>query len=219
MTSDGSIVIEFFGEGKTDLGVGARPTPPTSGVVPILVHRLCDCPSQMLAKRRPFAFLQGKTLAQKVRFAKRQAYYNRSAGAVFVMDSEGDDRKRRDVQEEMAKGRDQEQPTFPLAIGVAQPCIEAWLLVDERAIRRSVRIAGPLALPVEPESLPAPCRSETANPKAVLAGWGVRSAAQKDAIAAAMNDMELLIQRCPNGFGSFAQKVQQHIGPLFSGRT
>lgn len=215
MTPDGPIVIEFFGEGKTDLGLGVKPTTPTSGVVPILVHRLCDCPSQMLAKRRPLAFLQGKNLAQKVRFAKRQAYYNRSAGAVFVMDSEGDDRKRLAVQEEMARGRGQEQPTFPLAIGVAQPCIEAWLLVDEQALRRSVPIAGPLTLPTEPELLPAPCRSETDNPKAVLARWGVRSAAQKDAVAAA-NDIGLLTQRCPHGFGGFAQEVDQHIRPLFS---
>jgi hypothetical protein len=218
VTPDESLVIEFFGEGKTDVGTGGQPTPPTTGVVPILVHRLCDRPPTMVAKRRPFAFLQGKNLAQKVRFARRQAYYNRSAGAVFVMDSEGDERRRRAVQDEMAKGREQDQLTLPMAIGVAQPCIEAWLLVDEQVIRRVAGIEGSLALPAEPELLPAPCRSKTANPKAVLAGWGIRAAAQKDAIAAALNDIELLETRCPAGFGTFAQDVRDQIKPLFSTR-
>ena len=170
----------------------------------------------MVAKRRSFAFLQGKSLAQKVRFAKRQAFYNRSAGAVFVMDSEGDDRRRRKVLDEMSRGRDQEQVSLPIAVGVAHPCIEAWLLVDQDAVRRVAGLQEPLELPADPELLPAPCESETGNPKAVLAAWGIRSAAQKDAIATATNDIKRLEERCPRGFGRFAQEVRQQIKPLFS---
>jgi hypothetical protein len=215
VSSDKTVVIEFFGEGKTDVGTGSQATPPTTGVVPILVHQLCGRPTTMLAKRRSFAFLQGKSLAQKVRFAKRQAFYNRSVGAVFVMDSEGDDRKRHKVLDELSRGREQEQVSLPLAVGVAQPCIEAWLLVDQEAIGR-VTGHQPPQLPENPESLPAPCQSETNNPKAILSGWGVRSSAQKDAIAKAINGTDRLEERCPRGFGSFAQEVRKQIKPLFS---
>ena len=58
MTRDAAIVIEVFGEGKTDLGSDLGPQPPDKGVLPILVHRLCGRPEQMLAKRRAYAFLQ-----------------------------------------------------------------------------------------------------------------------------------------------------------------
>ena len=65
-------VIDIVGEGKVDRGRGDdQPEPPTTGVVPILVHRLCDQPATMRVRRRPPLFLQGKGLWQKVRFAKR----------------------------------------------------------------------------------------------------------------------------------------------------
>jgi hypothetical protein len=216
VSSEHAVVIEFFGEGKTDVGTGTQATPPTTGVVPILVHQLCGRPTTMLTKRRSFAFLQGKNLAQKVRFAKRQAFYNGSAGAVFVMDSEGDDRKRQKVLDDLSRGREQEQVSLPLAVGVAQPCIEPWLLADQQAVRRVTGLQDPLELPAEPESLPAPCQGETGNPKAILAGWGVRSAAQKDAIARAIDSTKPLEERCPRGFGNFAQEVRQEIKALFS---
>ncbi len=84
-TPESARVIEIIGEGKTDIGKGHdRPEPPTRGVVPILVHRLCGEPGSMQVRRKPMTHLQGKGLWQKVAFAKRQAYYNRSAGVVFV---------------------------------------------------------------------------------------------------------------------------------------
>jgi hypothetical protein len=215
VTHDAALVIEIFGEGKTDVGTGTGEQPPTKGVLPILVHRLCDRPPQMVVKRRAYAFLQGKGLSQKVRFAKRQANYNRSAGAVFVMDSEGDERERQKKHKELTKGRDQELPDFPMAIGVAHPCIEAWLLADDRAIAWAIGPSAAVNLPAEPERLPAPQRDERNNPKAILAGLGARSTAEKDAIALAMNDMDLVCQRCRLGFAPFAHEVRQLIRPLF----
>ena len=83
------IVIEIVGEGKVDRGRGGEgPQPPTTGVLPILVHRLCDRPGSMRVRLRPLPFLQGKGLWQKVRFAKRQASNSGSAGLVFVLDTE-----------------------------------------------------------------------------------------------------------------------------------
>jgi len=216
VTPNAAVVIEVFGEGKTDIGNNdVGPQPPDQGVVPILVHRLCDRPAQMLVKRRAYAFLQGKGLSQKVWFAKRQACYNRSAGAVFVMDSEGDEKDRRMRHGELTSGRDRGLPGFPMAIGVAQPCIEAWLLTDPRAIGRAVGVTTVPSVPDEPEALPAPNRDRKLNPKAVLANLGVESAAEKDAVARAMNDLDLVSQRCPRGFAPFAEEVRQYIRPLF----
>jgi hypothetical protein len=83
-------VIDIVGEGRTDRGRGAdQPEVPTNGVLPVLVHRLCNRPVSMRVRRRPLPFLQGKGLWQKVRFAKRQAFNSGSAGLVFVLDTEG----------------------------------------------------------------------------------------------------------------------------------
>ena len=41
------LVIEIFGEGKTDVGKSdSEPVPATEGVVPVLTRRLCDAETQ-----------------------------------------------------------------------------------------------------------------------------------------------------------------------------
>lgn len=218
MSPDGSVVVEIYGEGKTDVGHSEKPEPPTKGVVPILVHTLCERPGHMLVKRHGMPFLQKQkgTLPQKVRFAKRQARLNRSDGGVFVVDSEGDLRSRvRDLN----KGRDMESVPFPFAIGVAHVCIESWLLADAVAIRRGLGLAAIPDVPNEPESLPAPRKDRKNNAKVVLARIagspkGDLTAERKWTIAAAMDDMPLARRRCPLSFDPFAAEVDRHIRPL-----
>ena len=220
MSLEPDVVIEVFGEGKTDLGSGDATSRPTAGVVPILLHRLCGRPDRMLVKRKATQFLQGKGLAQKVHFAKRQAVYNRSHAVVFVMDSEGGNQELKKRKAQLEEGRDRGFPEFAMAVGVAQPCIESWLLADAAAIRRGLDLPATPPVPDRPEDLPAPCQDAIRNPKAVLGslGGGGRplSAAQKDGIARAMNDLDLVRARCPLGFGPFANEVDEHIRPLFS---
>lgn len=211
-----SVVLEIVGEGKTDLGAIDAPKRPDKGVVPILVHKLCGKPPHMLVKRRGFASLQGKGLTQKVQFVKRQAFYSRSHGAVFVIDSEGDLTGRLD---EMIDGRDRELPDYPMAIGIAHPCIESWLLADAAAIRRGLDLAVTPQIPVDPERLPAPLKDRDHNPKTVLRNVSVAnqkelSGREKDCIAQAMNNMGLLRERCPKGFAPFADEVEKTIQPL-----
>jgi hypothetical protein len=210
-------VLEIVGEGKTDLGVVAPPSPPNEGVVPILVHTLCDRPQKMLVKRRPFASLQGKGLAKKVQFAKRQASCNRSDGAVFVIDSDGDLAGR---LSELVEGRDRELPFYPMAVGVAHPCVEAWLLADPAAIRRALELGTTPQIPDGPEQLPAPLRNRRHNPKTVhrdIAGAATKELGgkEKDSIATAMNDLSLVRKRCPQSFAPFADEVENRIQPLF----
>jgi Domain of unknown function (DUF4276) len=224
VTNRAKVVIEVIGEGRTDVGLPetsdkpTTPSPPNKGIVSIVVKSLCGKPDAMLVTQRHYASLQGKTRAQKVHFAKRQAIYSpcKPAGIVFVLDSEGDLKGR---TRELIEGRDRQYPDFPTAVGVAHPCIEAWLLADTAAVAEGLNLAQAPAVPENPEGLPAPCHDGKNNPKAVLravAGRGI-SANDKDRIAATM-DLTVLRERCPLGFAPFAEEVQQHIQPLFPKR-
>ena len=207
------IVFEVFGEGKTDIGKeSAMPRLPDQGVVPILVHRLCDKHAMMRVKTKRYAYLQGKGLWQKVRFAKRQARYNKDTrGAVFVLDTEGND----NIIRQLIKGRDHELPSFPLAVGAARPCTESWLLGDLSGLCRALGLGHSPELPDDPESLPAPRHNRKHNPKTVLAKLGVDSQIQKDTIAQRLN-LNAARERCPLSFEPFAAEIETLIRPLFA---
>lgn len=210
---ESQVVLEIFGEGKTDIGKASeKPSLPDQGVVPIFVHRLCGKPATMRVKTKHYAHLHHKkSLWQKVRFAKRQARYNRDTrGVVFVLDTEGKDT----LITEMAKGRDHELPDFPLAIGAAQPCIEAWLLVDSTTLQKTMALPHLPKLPEQPESLPAPARNRNHNPKSLLAVHGANSQPHKDALAQKL-DLSVVRSRCPVSFEPFATEVERLIRPLF----
>jgi len=220
VTPDGNVTLCIFGEGKTDIGGFDAPESPMRGVVPILVHTLCGKPRQMRVKHEPIAFLQGKGLWQKVRCAKRKAFYGKAHAAVFVVDSEGNPALCKTKLDRLWKGRDAALPDYPMAVGVAQPCVEAWLLTDGPAIRRALGLSETPAVPERPEELPAPREDSNRNPKAVLrdiAGCHHNEidAAEKDKIAKAMNDLAVVRNRCPLSFAPFADEIQQHIRPLF----
>jgi len=221
VSPDTDVVVEVFGEGKTDVGHDPRPQRPTKAVVPILLHKLCGMPDRMLVKRHGVPFLQqpgiGKGLWQKVRFARQQAFYSKSDAAVFVVDSEGDLKGRAG---ELAKGRGSGPSDLPMAVGVAHPCIESWLLADAAAIRRGLGLSKTPNVPENPEELPAPAQDRSHNPKTELrqasgANQQELSAKDKDKIATAINDLDLLRSRCPRGFAPFADEVEQYIVPLF----
>lgn len=210
-------VIEVVGEGRTDHGQGHdQPDAPTSGVIPVLVHLLCDRPDSMRVRSKPLPRLRGKGLWQKVRFAKQQAFYNQSAGLVFVIDTEGDHPGQ---LKELQRGRDFELPDYPAAVGVAHPCIEAWLLADASAIARALGLARRIDVPAEPESLPAPCKDRDQNPKALLARCAGQerplSSAQTTRIAQEIRDPDAIRTRCPQGFAPFADEVVARIRPIF----
>ena len=105
-----------------------------------------------------------------------------------------------------------------MAVGVAHPCVEAWLLVDSLAIARALGLSNSVVVPSNPENLPAPHANRAHNPKTVLARCAERSAiSSREAtlIALAITDFAALRNRCPVGFEPFAQEIEERIAPLF----
>ena len=236
MSRDEGVVIEIIGEGKTEGEPTKEPEVPSKGVLSILIHKLCGKPNEMRVHRRRFSHLQEekgkgpsrkvreKGLSRKVRLAQQRAITRRSSGVVFVLDSEGNAEVRAKKIKELDDGRRMKSDLIPTAIGVAQPCIESWLLCDGPAIRRAMDLSRSPELPDEPESLPAPQDNQQHNAKTVLTAAGGAanqkkelSAAEKDRIAKALNDLQLLRDGCPLSFVPFADEVEREIKPLFVG--
>ena len=217
MSPEDTVVVEIFGDGKTEVRLDTELQRPSKGVLSILVYKLCGKPQRMRVKSMPYPHLQRGSLSQKVRFARQQAAYNGSQAVVFVVDTEGN---LKDKRRELEKGRKQGPAKLPMAVGVAHPCIESWLLADCTAIRRALGLKRTPNVPETPEDLPAPCKDRDNNPKTELARIaGVSrkeaSAKEKDEIATAMNDLDLVRGRCPVSFKPFAKEVATHVEPLF----
>lgn len=207
------VVIEICGEGKTDVAkMDDAPVVADAGVVTILTRRLCENAPALRVKRTPLMFLQGgKPLWQKVWLFKRTAEINGSAGCVFVMDSEG---AANPVRTDLQRGRNHGSPGFPMAVGVAHPCIESWLLSDASAVRRGFNLSGPKpAVPTDPESLPAPQANRTHNPKTALAACHPNTRHPNLAEKSEMAEHLALAtaeQICPS-FAAFAVEVRERI--------
>jgi hypothetical protein len=105
-----------------------------------------------------------------------------------------------------------------MAVGVAHPCIEAWLLADAAAVAQALNLTTALALYSPPEDLPAPRKDRGNNPKSILGtlvGRSAISSHEATHIAMVIPDMALLRQSCPLSFEPFATEVEQRIAPLF----
>jgi len=204
--------VEFVGEGPTDIGKD-EPNGGISGIVPILVHKPCGNPASLRVVRRTYASLQQRGgIAKKARFAKTQAVYNQSDGVVFVVDTEGDSPRQK--RNELAEARDEKHPDLPMAIGVAHPCIEAWLLADAETIG-----CASAQVPNKPEELPSPKKDPKNNPKKALADCvGSRkllSANEAWEIARSIDDLRVIEIACPEGFAPFATEIRDRILPIF----
>jgi hypothetical protein len=209
---DAHVVLDVYGEGRTDVHTNtAVPVPPDQGVVPILVHALCGRPDTMRVKRRCWPELQGKGLGRKLRYVLRQAGYGGTDGVVFVVDA--DDRPTKLAV--LIRERDAAQRCVPAAVGAAKPCLEAWLLADPAAIRQALGLVEIPSVSDNPENLPSG-RQDANHPKRLLARLGAKSAADKDAIARAISDVNVVAERCPASFAPFAKEIRDRIAVLFA---
>ena len=121
----------------------------------------------------------------------------------------------------LKKGRDAAYPDLPTAVGVAHPCIEAWLLTDRKAIARAMSLNSLAEAPPEhPEDLPAPHPDWVKSPKGTLARCAgrVKPLASKETTAIALHlHLETARTGCPKSFAPFAAEVETRIRPIFAG--
>jgi Domain of unknown function (DUF4276) len=220
VTPSQPLVIEIIGDGKADAGpLDETPQAPLLGVVTLLAFRLCESPDAMHVRRRKPLFLQKATpLWRRVQQSKMRAADACDDGLIYVVDTEGE--KPQKLRAALEKGRDSKYATFPTAVGVAHPCIEAWLLADAGAIQRAFDLSQSPDLPGSPEGIPdAPKKSPGSHYKRLLAQSAKvdradLSAALKAEIVRAITDLANLRSKCPS-FAAFGQEVEQRIKPLF----
>ncbi len=222
-TQNPPIVIDIVVEGRADGGVfNDKPEPPMSGIVTLFVHRLCQSPSHMLVRRQRVPFLMNahKPWRRLVQ-AKDRAAIAKSAGLVYVVDTESTDSG---VLKQMRKSHlpppKSRHDQFPAALGFAHPCIEAWLLCDAVAIKKAAGVPAIPPLPAAPESLPgAPKNKPGAFYKRYLADLVKASkddlaAKDKWIIVVSINDLKSVRDACPC-FHAFASEIESKIAPLY----
>ncbi len=210
------VIIQIIGEGKTESGRDRSDLQsPVSGVLRIIISKLCGNPIDLEIIFKPFHSLQQGGLDRKAQFARRQAYYSKYSGVVLVVDTDGDHPHK---IEALKKGRDSCQIQLPMAVGVAHPCIESWLLADAKAIHKALDLPECPNVPDKPEELPAPREDRAINPKTELGkctnSKRELSVKEMSSIAAKIRDFKILRERCPKSFAPFADEVESRIKPL-----
>jgi hypothetical protein len=122
-----------------------------------------------------------------------------------------------DQRRQLREARDRPL-SMPVSIGVAVETIEAWLLADELAVCGILGLANPEQPMASPEKL---CGKpgDHDHPKSVLKSYLARDRQPERsfldrvlAIAQAMN-LDVVAERCPEGFAPFRQDVIAELGP------
>ena len=120
------------------------------------------------------------------------------------------------------RGREQLQAAGKAcAVGVAVEKLEAWLLADEKALRLVLDDETIQRQP-DPESLTSRDEHSDNNPKRRLSGIMEQAAGEsvpsaevpeRYAAIAALTDLTVLEERCPQGFAPFAGQVRDLVRP------
>lgn len=129
----------------------------------------------------------------------RQGQQQGFDAVVFLIDEDGEDDRRR----QMDQAQRTELSTLPRACGVAIRTFDAWFLADEQGLSR--------VLGTEIQRQPEPERER--NPKDRCQDLVNRSAAigslgELYAKLAESLDLDILAERCPQGFAPFAERVR-----------
>lgn len=122
-------------------------------------------------------------------------------GLVLVIDEDGDSSRVR----EAAKAQDETalSGAFPRAIGIAIRSFDSWILADETALSHV------LGLPVPTQSAPEAIADPKTLCKTLLesSSCGLWQREMYVQVAERLR-LEMLENRCPNGFGVFAQRLR-----------
>jgi hypothetical protein len=104
---------------------------------------------------------------------------------------------------QLDKAQDYQLSNFPRALGVAIRSFDAWMLADEKALAQVLNC--PISCQSKPETIPDPKR----QCKALRDGSQREiSLSEMYSEVAGATNLDLLCERCPNGFAPFAERVR-----------
>jgi hypothetical protein len=165
----------------------------------------------------------GKLCRQAARLIRDCVRSGAEAAVVVVDRDRTESRKRLDAlrqqREDLRTGRG--KPLWiPMAVGVAVETVEAWLLADELCLCDVLGLPHPDQPIGSPEKLNGH-PGEPRHPKYVLNGYFNRDVRPERgfrdrvlAVAQRMN-LDMVAERCPQGFARFREDVLREFGPLF----
>jgi len=194
------IHLLFVGDGALD-----------AVAVPPIVEGITG--SQVHAASRGWARLHGsgKGYRKKLRFAVRQAQADALQGLVATVDAD------REGQSRLGKLRDErqslrrEEGEYPVALGCADPHLEAWLLDDAVAVRAGLSLDAQANVPN---------LRDCPSPKGTLEGLHRASPRRGDRPLEVWPDIARALDRnrCPHrvqtGLDAFAEDLLDQMRPL-----
>jgi hypothetical protein len=178
------------------------------GALPTLVNRLLDTELEYdtdLVKRDKIHVHHGKGRGY-FKKAVRWVFEARKRGydaVVLVIDEDGQTERVRQIQD----AQEYSGIDFKRALGVAIRTFDAWMLADETAVSRVVGST------VQRVQRPERIRNPKARASELLAACPERKTlAEMYASIAVAADIQALEERCPKGFGLFAERVRLLTG-------
>jgi hypothetical protein len=198
--------ILVVSEGKHELNLNDNE--PTNGPLVRLISRvLLGCGHQTISfERRPVKDLppgisvKGKVNNNYQRKAMQWIHHAERDGfdaIVMIVDQDQNPERRIGLDAAQSEAR----YTLPRAIGLAVESFDAWMLVDEVALSTATGFA------ISRQKDPEPLR----NPKEVLHTLIARAQDSPTAVYLRIADcmrVETLIERCPQGFAPFHERLQ-----------
>jgi hypothetical protein len=195
------VKVLIISEGKHELG----------GALETIVRRLTGITS-------PIDVIKVSDPALRVHHAKGPGYFKKAIRCLLYASDHGydalvlliDQDDQIDRRRQLSDAQEHLQlSTIPRAMGVAVITFDAWMLADERAL------ATVLSHPVQRQPDPERTRDAKGACSALRdeAGSDLSLADLYAALAAVM-DLDLLEERCPQGFEPFAHRARRMAGQL-----
>ena len=212
--------VLVVGEGAHEVGREGDACPPLA----CLIRRLLDEPADTQFDCHCFQWKdlkhtvgRGKRSMKKVMWAIKQAYTGKHLGKKFdavVILADRDRLSPKERAEQLVQGREEmnnstEAQYPPCAVGVAVEAFDAWMICDQSAIRAAGGDPDKFTSRPEDEKKPKEKAADifNCNPNGTGLGEYYPTVAREA-------DLQQLRERCPNGFGAFADDVQSHLGGL-----
>ena len=131
------IHLYFVGDGERD-----------AKMLPRLVERILETSVNETTTAWARLHKKGRrTYGRKLVFAIRQAIAGGADGLVVVVDRDEAPARMNLRQLQMARDEDRESVLFPAALGEANPHIDAWILDDPVALRRTLNLPNDTQIP------------------------------------------------------------------------